>query len=351
MSMQELGELFKTARQDAGLSLQEVYERTKISLYVLESLEKGDVARLPHPVYTKGFIRNYANLLGLDQDKVVHEYLAVVEEPDDPLDIDPGVPELNVRRKTKSRAGTFRLIVFGLAILAAVVWLIGSYVSREIKPVSPVVMEQDGSSDLETPAPLPVTEEEDEPAVAEDASEKGAGTDQMVTDEAAEAVDDRDVSSSQQPEAAGVDEKNNDQAGTVSDQAVSRTSEISRGNSLDGDQKDMATQAVSPVTSSVGETRPDVSASKPEVVTKAHVMRVEATHECWLSATADRKTALDKTVRLLKPGQSVNIPFNENVELRLGNAGGVRLFVDAEPYLFEGDLGVVKSLVVSAPAE
>jgi cytoskeleton protein RodZ len=357
MSMQELGKQFKAARQDAGLSLQEVHEQTRISLYVLESLERGDVAKLPHPVYTKGFIRNYARLLGLDQEKVVQEYMAAAggRESEDSLEIDSGVPELNVRRKTDSNSAKLRLILLGTAIVAAAVWLVVSYVSREIRPVPPVVMEQNAGSDTVLEDPVLERKEDVEP------SEESAVMDRESIERQNSPADDGQAPSSAD---SGISEPEEDH-GSVKNEAeqpVSQPVEIVSERSEDVTVDESLTPArkaetvldSSRIDSSSDTTEPaeaDLSTNASEVVTKAHILRIEATHDCWLRATADKETALYKTVRLLEPGQSANIPFNEDVELRLGNAGGVRLFVDDQPYPFDGNLGDVATVVVSAPAE
>jgi cytoskeleton protein RodZ len=348
MSMQELGELFKTARQEAGLSLQDVYERTKISLYVLEALEGGDVAGLPHPVYTKGFIRNYADLLGLDQDRVAREYLAAVG-PVDALEIDTGVPELNARRKTRAKTGKLRLIVMGMAILAAAGWLVVSYVSREIEPVPPVVMDQNAGNEAETSSPEPVTRGDVTPA--EDTSREAATADQGVINEAAEMTDDQKADLAQQGELSRVQEQGDVLVPDDAEEAGSQAVQDIPIASLSEESETPALPATAQVDSREDVTGSYMPSETPEAVVKAHVLRIEATHECWLQATADKESALYKTVRLLKPGQRVSIPFDQYVELKLGNAGGVRLFLNDAPYAIKGGLGDVATLVVSAPAE
>ena len=47
---------------------------TKIRLRYLAALEDGDWAELPAPVYTKGFLRNYAIYLGLEPDDIVDRW-------------------------------------------------------------------------------------------------------------------------------------------------------------------------------------------------------------------------------------------------------------------------------------
>jgi len=66
MNLQELGSLLKQERERRGLSVRDVMDATKISRRNLNALEDGEVKLLPHPVYLKGYVRNYARLVGLD---------------------------------------------------------------------------------------------------------------------------------------------------------------------------------------------------------------------------------------------------------------------------------------------
>ena len=62
----ELGERLRQAREEQGLSLADVEERTRIRTDLLDALENDDYARLPEIVYVRGFVRGYAAALGLD---------------------------------------------------------------------------------------------------------------------------------------------------------------------------------------------------------------------------------------------------------------------------------------------
>lgn len=72
--MTDISRLLKDTRLRHGLSLEEVAQRTYIKLPYLEALEEGTVERLPAPVYTYGYIRQYAKLLGLDGGALVAQF-------------------------------------------------------------------------------------------------------------------------------------------------------------------------------------------------------------------------------------------------------------------------------------
>src|SRR5687768_8346464 len=62
----ETGRLLEHKRKERGLSLEEVEQATKIRKRYLTGLEREDYAVLPDAVYARGFLKTYANYLGLD---------------------------------------------------------------------------------------------------------------------------------------------------------------------------------------------------------------------------------------------------------------------------------------------
>jgi cytoskeletal protein RodZ len=64
----------KAAREKSGLTLKELFERTRISVVNLEAIENGDYHLLPVPIYTRNFIKTYADALGVDGKSVLRRY-------------------------------------------------------------------------------------------------------------------------------------------------------------------------------------------------------------------------------------------------------------------------------------
>ncbi len=69
-----LGERLAAAREHKGVDLVRAERDTKIRMRYLAALERGDYRDLPGAVYTKGFLRNYAQYLGLDADDVLRQW-------------------------------------------------------------------------------------------------------------------------------------------------------------------------------------------------------------------------------------------------------------------------------------
>lgn len=69
----EIGATLRKARQDSGATLEDVEYETKIRKRYLEALEREDYADLPSAVYARGFLKTYANYLGLDGEELSQE--------------------------------------------------------------------------------------------------------------------------------------------------------------------------------------------------------------------------------------------------------------------------------------
>lgn len=70
----QIGAILEKKRLEKGLSLKEVEQATKIRTRYLEGLEREDPTSLPDPVYARGFLKTYANFLGLDGEQLSREF-------------------------------------------------------------------------------------------------------------------------------------------------------------------------------------------------------------------------------------------------------------------------------------
>jgi transcriptional regulator with XRE-family HTH domain len=124
--MGQLGELLKEARQNKGVSLEEVEEELKIRSRYLQALEEEDFSIMPPEVYVRGFLRNYAVYLGLDPEEARALYKReFAEKGRKPEFMGKAVGEETRPRAfpmdvslTQSRLLAFPFLVTALAILA-----------------------------------------------------------------------------------------------------------------------------------------------------------------------------------------------------------------------------------------
>lgn len=78
-ALRELGNYLRQTRESRNMTLSEVVETTKIRSRYLQAIEEGDLSIMPGIVYARGFIRSYADFLGLDGAKLTAQYLAQKE--------------------------------------------------------------------------------------------------------------------------------------------------------------------------------------------------------------------------------------------------------------------------------
>ena len=69
----------KSIRESKGLTLKDVFERTRISVATLAAIENGDFHLLPPPVFTKSFIKIYAKTLAIDSEVILARYEQYLE--------------------------------------------------------------------------------------------------------------------------------------------------------------------------------------------------------------------------------------------------------------------------------
>jgi cytoskeletal protein RodZ len=73
--MDSIGETLRQARHDKRASLEDASRATKIKMDILEKLEADEFGALAAPMYTKGFLKIYAEYLSLDSGEVLNAYL------------------------------------------------------------------------------------------------------------------------------------------------------------------------------------------------------------------------------------------------------------------------------------
>lgn len=95
----------KKHREKAGISLQNVAAKTRIDIKFLEALEDGNFNFLPD-IYVKAFIKQYAKVVGLDEDETLQKYILAKEGKQESVEkvkqeISAGEEEAD-KQKTKS---------------------------------------------------------------------------------------------------------------------------------------------------------------------------------------------------------------------------------------------------------
>ena len=72
--MADIGDKLRSAREAKGLSIEDIEKATKIQGRYLTAIEQDDFDKLPGDFYVRAFIRQYAQVVGLDGKQLLSEY-------------------------------------------------------------------------------------------------------------------------------------------------------------------------------------------------------------------------------------------------------------------------------------
>ena len=270
--MASLGEKLRQERETRGVSLQEISEATRIHKNYLRAIEDDNFSIFPASVFVTGFLRNYAQHLGLDADRIVAEF--ETHAVDQPKETEPApiVGDEDHRLSAVVVIGALVLLLIGY--VAYVNWPADQHVKRVIEkpevreavPPPPVEKEE---------APPP---EKPEPVVAQTPQPQKTET-------------------PAQPE-----------------------------------QK----PAVEPVKTAVTDAKTPPPEKKPRKETAVrqskYVLEVKAgKDDAWILVVVDDKQVHDMFVRA---GQRIVIRANDSITFTTGNANSVRLFLNGKQLKF-----------------
>jgi cytoskeletal protein RodZ len=131
-ALRSLGSDLKAVREAKGFSLKDVNDKTRISVTILNSIEKGDFHLLPPGVYARNFIRKYADFLGADSQSILEQLKREEERTAPPIlkKETVGVSPVSDRRFWKYLA----IGIAALLLIAILVWFLNSFWNAD-KPV------------------------------------------------------------------------------------------------------------------------------------------------------------------------------------------------------------------------
>lgn len=283
--VQELGRYLKEARERKGMTLKELQEATKIRTRYLEAIEQGDFSVIVGEVYLKGFLKAYAEQVGLDPQEVIDRYTAIkrrIAEENAAIAAENAARMEAARRARRAAAlkkGAWALLV-ALAILLVAV----------------LVMRPAGAPQPSTPAAS------QGPASAfDDVGKSGSagGEDHAESTDGAPGIGSGDYGTG--GGGAGEDAAGGPGAPAPQD-AVAQPAE----SSGPADGRDAALEP-------------------------AHRVEVEVFQKCWMEVTGDGRLLYSG---ILMPGEHKMWSAERYVRIHAGNAGGIRIYYNGE------DLGI-----------
>lgn len=355
MDLKELGRLLKEERLRQGLDLAEVMEKTKISRVSLEAIEEGNERALPHPVYAKGFVKNYARFLGLDADKIGNSLAQVYSSEEVPaheeeLALTDARKLPPVKSQWPRQLGLLALAALLVAFLAGA-WffrapLQGAFVSvLELvgflsKPAPEAVREPESAPGIGLPFGHGDAAFPDQPPVSEPFAPFAGDplSPLMLPVETPEGEPDNGIAvepSLEGEEGAGQDADAPSSPAQPAPVASTPTEPASTA------EAEPAAIPVAPAVPTAPEAMAESRTADDGATQGERTLEIRAFANCWLSAQADGGRVREA---FLRPGERLVVSFEKFLDLKLGNAGGVELFLDGKPWPLRARSGEVLAL-------
>ncbi|MGH7125962.1 MAG: helix-turn-helix domain-containing protein [Stellaceae bacterium] len=303
-----VGALLRQARQGFGRDVGQIGAALRIRSLHLQAIEDGRYEDLPGGTYAIGFIRTYAEYLGLDGPEMVRRFKQEIEGQEFKNDLSFPMPVSEGRR-----AGSTLLL--GGAIVALCGYGIWYYVTSA----------DHGRTDQVAAVPSALLAPPSDASVSAppgDAAAVAAPT--AVSPTAATAAP------AAQPAAPAASRPPQ----TTSETAVSQAILLAQGRASASPPRGLPPPAADSQMASLPS--PGVTQTAPALVDAAHLfgetkgsyrIALRATADCWLEVR-DGETMLFK--RMLRPGDVYRLPDKGGLSMRVGNAKGVEVSVDGK---------------------
>jgi cytoskeletal protein RodZ len=168
--LQEIGAILRAARETRHLHLEDVADKTLIRSSLLSAIETGDLDNLPEPIYIRGLIRRYGDILNLDGETLASQFFA---------------PAARIRRRSswkETPAAQLRPLhlyaAYVVLMVAAVSGL--SYVLRQTAPEASALPPLDPLATLQSEGAAQESSGAAETPTAEGAPANGPGTNHPI---------------------------------------------------------------------------------------------------------------------------------------------------------------------------
>lgn len=335
-----VGHSLKVVRERRGLALADVSSRLRIRRPYLEAIETGNFAELPGAVYINGFLRQYAEFLGLDAEQVLKTYQAEAADAPQRTVLNFPMPrpeERTPRLWLVTGALVLALIVYGLwyrhqealrfgqELIQAVPAHLADLIPSS-QPIAPATLPPPPAPEPSQPvASVPSAVVAPPPAAAADAAPGTPPSAAITPSTQAPPVAANTAAASLPAPAASPVPPGGQPAATAPATPAAPATEASQAAPAPATETAVA-PAPSPATYGVPESESRI--------------RLEATAPAWIQVRGPNNEQV--FTRLLNTGERYLVPDRAGLSLLTGNAGGLRLVVDGQVLPPLGATGEVK---------
>jgi len=351
-----VGEAFANTRNKFGWSLEQVAADLKIRPVFLRAIEEGRHNDLPGVAYAVGFVRSYADYLGLDPEPLVQRFKAEAAAIDQ-------APNLNFPAAVEEGKVPTGAIILVSLVLIGIAYLVWNYVStQDDEPAPSLVAEsnesggsggsasnQPAANDSAAPASAPNA------STANNAGSGAAASDSATPPQQASATANGDSQGGSATAGSGSAASGTNSGGTAAESTAPPTiagaptgdgvpvppTSPARAGTNDASGSNAATGAAAPP--------PETAAEPPAAAEPEGKVVLRATQDSWIEVRNASNAVI--FARVLSEGQSYEVPEGESMRLLTGNAGGLEVLVDGEVMPSLGPPGAVRRNVSLAPED
>ena len=302
------GPALRTAREGLGISVEDVAGAMKVPVATVEHIEENAFDTLPAPPFTRGYIRTYARLLGLDGDELVRQYgEAILDEGEARLVVQVEKPSL-AELPQRHPGWVFGGAVFAVAVAgAAVLWWAWPQEPEPRAATDPVAV-------TEPPRAAPGTARTPVPARSPTPTPRPAPTPTVVDAPDGDAAGEPPLSAATDPGAPGLP----DPEVTAPDEAV-----LAMERGRDEDDGAEAPAVAQPVVDA------PVEAAREPFAAGADVLEFAFVGDCWVEVFDREGRIVHMDMSLA--GDSLRLRGEAPFSIRLGNAPATTLAFNGEP--------------------
>jgi cytoskeleton protein RodZ len=326
--MTELGQSLKSERLKQGLTLQDVFERTRISVGVLKNLEEGSYERIGTPLLVRNFIRTYCSALGIDPEPMLESHAGEIVACDRQADGIKDYRRLTLSFAHKQRKWVALAIVLAILIIASIIG--GAWIAQKREKLSisqsktkEIIPQEELPSDLPrtvTKAETPATSSEPAKQPEQLASNAPTKTGPLQVPEIKERS--IDASKHEVPDGSSPAPMQEEPKPVISAAAQAGQEVSSPGISTQGTE--------------VSETLSEQNETAPQA--EEHLLSAEASQDVWVQVRVDDKDTFNA---LMKAGDKREWKAQKGARIVVGNAGGISMKWDGKPLKPLGKSGEV----------
>ena len=119
--MERIGAMFRKKREEMHLNLKECENSTSIRVGFLQAIEEGKIGEFISGVYAIGFIKQYAQFLGIEVGELMKEYPQAFMNPGEKHDFSYGIGTLEMRGSLGGGVKWYPNLLWALGVVSIIV--------------------------------------------------------------------------------------------------------------------------------------------------------------------------------------------------------------------------------------